>query len=275
MKITGAKNLIVRTLRAESALYRWLKAAYNMLPESLRREERREVHQEQPVIRGLLDAFSRAARDDGVTFVQIGAGDGVRGDPIHPFVVRDDWSGILVEPVRRVFDRLVANYEGRDNLIFENVAVSTAEGYRDFWYLRETDDDVPSWYDQLGSFAPEVILKHACSIPGIEGYLAKEQVACTTLAALLDRHGVDRLDVLHVDTEGHDYEVIKQLDLDAFSPAIILYEHIHLSEDEAQACARHLASRGYRLQRDGTDTIAYLEARVPERRQKGFQAATL
>lgn len=46
-------------------------------------------------------------------------------DPLHSYVQRFGWRGILVEPQPDVFARLVENYRDQaDRLIFENVAIA-------------------------------------------------------------------------------------------------------------------------------------------------------
>ena len=57
---------------------------------------------------GVLAAFARATAQRRVVFVQIGSNDGVTSDPLQYFVDRYAWSGILVEPVPHVFERLHA-----------------------------------------------------------------------------------------------------------------------------------------------------------------------
>ena len=45
-----------------------------------------------------------------VTFLQIGAYDGVAGDPLRPIILDDErWSGVLVEPQPSAFERLKQN----------------------------------------------------------------------------------------------------------------------------------------------------------------------
>src|SRR5262245_48292496 len=74
-----------------------------------------------------FDAFSKGRRGQ-VTFIQIGANDGLRNDPIREFIVRDAWTGVLVEPLPDVFDLLKKNYSGRAaaRLEFVNAAISSA-----------------------------------------------------------------------------------------------------------------------------------------------------
>jgi FkbM family methyltransferase len=205
-------------------------------------------------IRELLTAFARSTPD--VFFIQVGSNDGVTGDPLHSLVRKYRWSGILIEPVGYIFERLVANYQGQPGLVFENVAVSGRNETRDFFRLPQIDDpDLPVWYDHLGSFRPEVIKKHARKIPHVEMSLLKERVVCVTLETLLRKHHVKKIDLVHVDTEGYDFEVIKQIDFQRYRPAVLLYEHKHLQADE-QACASCLEQQGYELIVEEGDTLA-------------------
>src|SRR5271156_6703918 len=61
-----------------------------------------------------------------ISFVQVGANDGVFGDPLRSYITKYPWRGVLVEPQPDVFDRLVRNYEPyADRLILENLAISS------------------------------------------------------------------------------------------------------------------------------------------------------
>lgn len=201
----------------------------------------------------LLYAFA-AARPD-VFFIQIGANDAMQGDQLHEFVVAKGWRGIMVEPVKYVFDRLAGHYGGRANLILENAAVAAADGFQDFYHLGETDDDVPAWYDQIGSFSRETILKHAGDIPGLEERIVTALVPCFTFQSLCDKHGVGRVDLLYIDTEGYDFEIIKTIDFARRKPLLVVYEHKHLSEGDRAACLGLLKAAGYETLEDGGDTL--------------------
>ena len=207
------------------------------------------------IIHKLIDSLSESNKN--IFFLQIGSNDGVTGDPIHQFVIRNKWSGILVEPVEYVFDRLVNNYRGQNKLIFENVAISDKNEKKDFWYLKKTEDDLPFYYDQLGSFYKSVVMKHRKSIPNIETFLVKKQITCIPLPELLRKHNVQKIDLIHIDTEGYDFEVIRQIDFDTFDPLIILFEHKHLCESDLNKCLGRLFNKGYSLIQEGGNTIAF------------------
>ncbi len=57
-----------------------------------------------------------------------------------------------------------------------------------------------------------------------DAYISRKPVRCETLASVLDRHGVSRIDLVHVDAEGTitDHPADR---LQRFSPRLILYEH--------------------------------------------------
>ncbi len=61
-------------------------------------------------------------------FIQIGANDGMTMDPIRSYILKYKWRGILIEPQPNIFRALMANYDGEQQLIFENVAISPEDG---------------------------------------------------------------------------------------------------------------------------------------------------
>jgi FkbM family methyltransferase len=210
-------------------------------------------------IRSILDRYSSASRR--VRFVQVGSADGLAGDPIHELVIRDGWRGILVEPVRHLFLKLKRNYRGAKDLIFENCAIAEEEGERELWRLAEArpGEERPYWHDQLGSFRLDVVLRHEPHVPALRERLICEKVACLSLGQLLRRHRFRKVDVFHVDAEGYDFEIVKQIDFEAMKPGLVLFEHAHLSGAERSACCGLLIEKGYRLVSESEDTLAVRE----------------
>lgn len=206
--------------------------------------------------RRLDQVLEELAGVEDLFFVQIGANDGVIHDPLYRHITENRWRGILVEPVKVYFDRLRTNYSGNDQLVFENVAISARDGVREFYRLREGLHYLPRWAEGLGSFNRDVLMKHRWAIPGIEDYIVTESVNCLSLATLLDRHQVRRVDLVMIDTEGYDFEIIRQLDFDRLSPRVLLYEHKHLSARDRKQCEALLAGTGYILRRHFSNTLA-------------------
>lgn len=61
-------------------------------------------------------------------FVQVGANDGVWDDPLHDLVLEFHLSGLLIEPLPDIFDKLKHNYRDQPQLLFENVAILSRDG---------------------------------------------------------------------------------------------------------------------------------------------------
>lgn len=191
-------------------------------------------------------------------FVQIGANDGVMYDPIHRFVNQYEWAGVLVEPVDIYFNQLKKNYGHNPKLIFENVAISDKQETRMFYRVKQGLDFLPAWCNGLGTFHLDVLLTHRWAIPNIADYVVKQPVNCITFLSLLEAHNIDRLDLLLIDTEGHDYEIIRQINLDQLQPKIIVYEHQYIKQPERKQCERMLQDSGYALAKHLGNTMAYL-----------------
>lgn len=76
------------------------------------------------------------------------------------------------------------------------------------------------------------------------------------LMSLLKSEGITRLDLLQIDTEGFDAEIIKMIDFSVIRPQIIKYEHVGLSDADKQNTELLLKQYGYRVFREGGDSIA-------------------
>lgn len=208
-------------------------------------------------LKSMLDMYSRY-KNKKVFFVQIGACDGVQGDFIHSIVMRDQWPGLLVEPVGYLFDRLVSNYKECKNLVFENVAISKKNELKDFYYIKRSVSDQPGMYEGMGTFDKQLLLSQ---LPDdLTKYVVSEKIACITFDKLLEKNSITKIDLLIIDAEGHDYEIIKLIDFETVEPDILIYEWMHLDLRDYNECARLLAKRGYRLFRDKFDIVAVSSA---------------
>jgi FkbM family methyltransferase len=201
--------------------------------------------------------IDRSIDREDATIVQIGSNDGTHGDPINDLIQRrSGWRVLFVEPVPYLFERLKKNYGNEDRFHFERAAINNGEDAIFYWVSPDAKRDIPDlpmWWDQLGSFNINHITKH------LDGRLAPYIVATRTpgltLGELLEKHSIDRLDLLHVDAEGHDWTILKQLDLNRFKPRVILFEHAHLSDLDKESALSFLLP-AYDVTRVGPDYLA-------------------
>jgi FkbM family methyltransferase len=191
--------------------------------------------------------------------VKVGANDGITRDPLFPvFDKFSDWRGLFIEPVPFCFERLQKNFSDSNRFILENVAVDRQSGRKPFYFVRQDAKSfistLPSWYDQIGSFDRKHILKHLNG--ALEAHIEQCSIACMPLPAIFEKHGLAQIDVLHIDTEGHDYVVLSQFDFDKYSPSVVFFECKHLTKEERMESLKLLRMRQYRLFDCGVDFLA-------------------
>jgi FkbM family methyltransferase len=221
----------------------------------------------------ILRAFAGAYPD--AFFVEIGANDGDQHDHLRPFLDGGRWRGIMVEPVPYVFERLRANYGSRAAIALENAAIADRDGELPFYHLLEAPDrsaeGLPRWYDGIGSFSREAVLNHAALLPELEDRVVCVPVPCLTFTGLCERHGVERVDLLIVDTEGYDHQILRSIAWAVHRPRLVVYEHYHLSgEDRAQLRAM-LTAHGYECKEEGFDTWC-LQTEIGDALTRTFRA---
>ena len=193
--------------------------------------------------------------------LQIGSNDGLATDPLHDLLMKNrDWKAFLLEPVPSIFEKLKTTYKNRPNTFFLNVAVSDKSQTTPFYFIDnippEEKQNFPDWFDQLGSFNREHISSHLGHAG--EKHLKTMQIPTVSLEKLFTSSSIDKLDVLHIDTEGHDWIIIKQLDLDKILPQVILIENKHLTLHDDVEFRKKFQNK-YEILNLGTDYLCYLK----------------
>jgi FkbM family methyltransferase len=190
-------------------------------------------------------------------FVQVGSNDGLSGDPLHSLILGNPlWRGIFIEPVEYAYRKLVENYGPSERFIYEQIAIAEEAGDREFYFISEQalqDPSIPPLSDKLGSFNRSHITKHS---PLLEKYMRSTKVRCEPLESVLTKHNVARIDIMHIDVEGYDYRVLRQIDFNRHKPRLVLFEHTHLNPDELSKSYELLSYEGYNLVNCGLDTMA-------------------
>jgi FkbM family methyltransferase len=196
-------------------------------------------------------------------FVKVGANDGVSGDPCGLILSKYGWQGVLIEPVPYCRSELASTFGDESRFAIEPVAVGRERGTASFHYVDESAGDelpgLPPYWNQLGSFDREHFAKYVSG--NLEPYVRTIDIDVMPLADILERHRLGSFDLLHIDTEGHDFEVIRSMDLRAAVPALVLIETRHLSESDQQELRILLESAGYEVFDAGGDYVATLALR--------------
>jgi FkbM family methyltransferase len=205
---------------------------------------------------GIISSFSR--RTQNFFFIQIGAYDGRKGDPIYELVQRNRWSGILVEPQPDIFERLKQNYAGFSGLAFEQAVIVTEGNSLPLYKLKDEYAHLfHADHRTLSSFRPELIIRHLSQPVDVESAVQKVDAPRLSFSALLKKHDVSKIDLLQVDVEGYDFQIIKGIDFEQIAPRIIHFEHAHLRAIEKAECVDFLIAKDYKLVIGAYDATAF------------------
>lgn len=217
-------------------------------------------------IEEFLDNYSR--RHKPVTFLQVGANDGFINDPLHPFIKRDDWTGVLLEPQPDVYkEYLVRLHRKRPGINAINAALDKNDGSRPLYKLAISKE---RWAHGLSSFDRDVLVqrignagmmknmrRQGITLPdNKDDCIMSEEVATISPETLLRMFEGGSPDLLAIDTEGYDYEILKMLDLNRISPEVIIYEEAVFDEKTAGECRNYLATHGYSCRPIRRDVLA-------------------
>ena len=133
------------------------------------------------------------------------------------------WKGIMVEPITEYIDKLPKH----DNIHYENIAISNVKGNVDVHYIdpdkiKHEDDEWMKGISSInGASGPLNFNKH------IERFrdCKKVNVETLTLNELCEKYNVTEIDLLKIDTEGHEYYVLKGASKNLSKINYIYFEH--------------------------------------------------
>jgi FkbM family methyltransferase len=198
------------------------------------------------------------------TIIQIGSHVGnTCNDPIFN-IVDNDTKLILVEPVPYLFEQLKKNYNEKfenNNIIFINKAVSNFIGEIEMTIPSENNDysNLPFWASQLASVNSDHATGHINSL-----LVEKIIVETTTINQIVKEYNITQIDLLHTDTEGHDYTILMNYNFE-IKPNLIIFEHKHMdglfkTGIKYAELLNKLGYLGYKLiEQNSEDTILKLD----------------
>jgi len=203
--------------------------------------------------------YHRLRQQKTLFFVQIGANDGRRADPIHDFLAinRRRVAGLVIEPVSSYFAQLKQTYAAFPNITPLQLAIHHSATELTMYKADPSFPGLPDWAHGIASLDPE---HHRRSGLPPEAIIT-ESVTCRPLEQLLADRQITQLDLLQIDTEGYDLQLLDTIDLDRVNAGIIRFEH-GLPEGVSQPHDfRHTADRltraGYFLALESYDCVAY------------------
>jgi FkbM family methyltransferase len=170
-------------------------------------------------------------------FVDVGAHDGVSINNTYYFEKNNGWTGINVEPMKEIYDKLVVNRPACVNL---NYAIHSKEGVSEFicntGYTEMISGLKDTFHDRHYERLQHELNKHGGTSEVIS-------VDTRRLDSILQEHNIKHVHYLSIDVEGAEFEVIKSINYEDVFIDVIDFENNY---DEASVpIIEFLVSKGY------------------------------
>jgi FkbM family methyltransferase len=172
-------------------------------------------------------------------FVDIGAHDGVNINNTLYFEKYNDWTGINVEPIKKVYDRLITNRPSSINI---NCAVCNNDGETEFLCNE-------GYTEMLSGIKSNFDPRHINRIEfenNIKGSTTTTiTVPTKKLETIFDENFIKRVNYLSIDVEGAEFEVIKSINFDKVFIDVIEFENNY--DDVSNPIIEYLNTKNYIL----------------------------
>lgn len=172
-------------------------------------------------------------------FMDIGAHDGITLNNTLYFEKHNNWTGINVEPIPEVFNKLSTN---RPNCININCAVSVEDGFADF--ICNT-----GYTEMLSGLHKNYDNRHINRI-NTENQMMKSSSRMITvpvkrIETICDEHNIKHIHYLSVDVEGAEFDVIKSINFDKVFIDIVDFENNY--DDVSVPIIKYLEGFGFKM----------------------------
>jgi FkbM family methyltransferase len=183
---------------------------------------------ENKIFKGLKDGL----------FVDVGAHDGKTFNNTLYFEEMHNWSGINIEPIPSVFDKLAIN---RPSCINLNCAIDiTNNEYRDFMvntgYTEMLSGLIDNYDDRHIKRIQSENTKHKSSSTIVK-------VNTRSLESIFDEHNIMKVNYLSIDVEGAEFSVLKSINFNKVFIDVIMFENNY--KDTSIAIVKYLEDLDY------------------------------
>jgi FkbM family methyltransferase len=143
-------------------------------------------------------------------FVDIGAHDGVSFSNTCYLEKQLGWTGLAIEPMPDVFERLDRNR----NCIKVNGCISANQETAKFRKITGYSEMLSGLVDQ---YDPRHLDRITREVAAYGGRVDEIEVTCYRLASLLKEHDILDVHYMNIDVEGAEYDILRSIDFDAFN----------------------------------------------------------
>jgi FkbM family methyltransferase len=197
------------------------------------------------------------AKNNGdISFVEVGAMDGKNHDALYKYVIQNEWSGILIEPVKDMFEKLQETYKDKKKLRFENSAITYENGSTDIYRipLNKVGNECPYWADGISTLVPTEHIMNRYD--ELKNNSVLEKVNTITVETLINKYNIENLDILQIDTEGYDKFIFDEFWKSGIKPKIVHIEIVYMKMIDIKDIVNLLKSNNYVVYIEGDDLTA-------------------
>ena len=151
-------------------------------------------------------------------FIDVGAHDGITFNNTLYFEKNNNWSGINIEPIKEVYDKLVINRPNNTNI---NCAICNYDGETEFIYNKgytEMISGIKETYD------PRHLQRLNYETENTKSTTEFIVVNTNKLETICDNNNITHINYLSIDVEGGEFEVIKSINFNKVFIDIIGFE---------------------------------------------------
>lgn len=184
-------------------------------------------------------------------FVEVGAHDGVSFSNTYFFEKNLDWTGICVEPIPELFEKLSQNRSCH----CEQCCITNFSGKKSF--LKCTGYILEMYSGLLDNLDPRHVERINAEIATYGGGKEVILVNCMSFKELFQKHRVSHVDFLSLDIEGGEEAALKTIDFSQVTINVIVVEN-NFNENNIK---NYLELYGYeRIKRLGKDDVYQLRS---------------
>ena len=234
-------HIFLKITKPDSFFRNLFKSFYMILPTQYRKTY---------LMENILSLFGKYKK---IRFITIGANDGIHADPIYKYIKNKNWEGILIEPNKPVFDKLMKNYRNnKNNLQFENIAIGKT-GYIDLYWCEELSGVSSTNFD------------HVFTHTNGKFIIKKSEIKMIEFNDFISNNiSFSDINILLIDTEGWDAKIIESIDFNFFKSDIIIFENSHINNLEYYNCVNYLKNNNYVTYKSNQDSVAiYTNSKFP------------
>ena len=187
-------------------------------------------------------------------FVDVGAHDGVSINNSLFFEKNYDWTGINVEPIKKVYSQLTSN---RPNCININCAVNNKDGFAEFILNKGYTEMISGLKNE---FDPRHENRLNYELSHFGGSTEIITVPTKRLETIFKENNVKNVNYLSIDVEGAEFEVIKSINFDDVFIDVIGFENNY--EDQGVKVMNYLQEKGYNLLHKSMDIFMIHEKSI-------------